>query len=98
MAIRNKTEFRPFRISLLGTNQASMDAYQAMLGRVSALESMVERGNAPNDYTSETIAVVGTNRYKTHIFELTTNFTTGLYTFEFLETVPTVDDSGVINP
>lgn len=93
MATRNKSEFRPFRIALLGTNQASMDAYQAMLGRISALEAMVERGDAPDNYTADTIAIVGANRYKTHIFELTTNFTTGLYTFEFLETVPTVDDA-----
>ena len=98
MAVRNKSEFRPFRVELLGTNNASMDAYQAMLARVSVLEAMVERGDAPDNYTADVIAIVGLNRYKTHIFELTTNFTTGLYTFEFLETVPTVDDSVTINP
>ena len=98
MATKNKSEFRPFRIVLAGTLQASMDAYRAMLGRVEVLEAQVERGNAPADYATQTIAIVGLNRYKTHIFELTTNFASGLYTFEFLETVPTVDDSITLNP
>ena len=98
MATKAKTEFRPFRINLLGTLNASMDAYQAMLSRIAVLEAQVERGDAPSNYTAQVIAIVGVDRYKTHIFELTTNFSTGLYTFEFLETVPTVEDSVTLNP
>lgn len=98
MAIRNKSEFRNIVVTFSGGVFHSLDALQAAVERIKVLEAMVERGNAPSDYAGDTIAIVGLNRYKTHIFNLTTVFASGSYDFEFLETVPTVDDSTVLNP
>lgn len=98
MAIRNKSEFRDVNITFDGGNNMSLDAYQAVIERVKVLEAQVERGDQPTNYTTSVMALVGLNRYKTHIFEVTTNFAVGSYIFSFLETVPTVDDSAIINP
>lgn len=98
MATRNKSEFRQVNITYgVGGSNMPIDAYQAIIERVRVLEAAVERGSQPDNLASAITAIVGLNRYQTHIFELTTNFAVGSYIFSYLETVPTVDDSISIN-
>lgn len=95
----NKSEFRDVIITFgIGGAAMPIDAYQAVIERVKVMEEKFERTGEVNDLANGLIAIIGLNRYKTHIFELSNNTAARSYNFSYLETVPTVDDSISINP
>lgn len=99
MPIKAFSDFRNVTITYgIGGSQMPMGAYKAVLEKVQQLENLVENGQEPDNYTNGIMALYEASKYKTHIFEVTTNFAFGTYTFSYLESVPTVDDSISINP
>lgn len=81
----NKTEFRPITANIgFGDGVTnSVDALQAATERIAQFEEEVFRKGAENmtNLSSATVAIVGTNRYKTYVYTVTANFTTGNYVF-----------------
>ncbi len=87
------TEFRNVTISYGGSQPAMpIDAYKAVVRQVEEWEKKVSMGVAPDNLTAVNVAITGTQRYKTHVFSVTTTFASGTYVFDWVETVPTVDD------
>lgn len=86
------------RLAVSGANLASgsgnitgatmpMDAYKAAYKKVEDLECKHEQ-SAVADISAATTAIIGTTPYKVHVFTLTTEMTTGVYEFIYVETVP----------
>lgn len=81
----NKSEWRPITatISFKEGVTSSIDALQAATEKIAQLEEEVYLKGAENmiNIVDGTVAVVGTNRYKTYVFNVTTNFSSANYSF-----------------
>lgn len=69
-----------------------MDAYKAALKRVDELEAKYEANpSSLTDLTAATVVLTGNTAYKVHVFQLTTNFATGVYNFNYIESAPNTE-------
>jgi len=70
----------------------SIDAYEAVIEKVKQLEGKRAAGVGEADMSAKKVVLFGKTPYKVHVFDLTLVDSTATYTFEFTETVPTIED------
>lgn len=102
MAIRNSiSEFRTTKLYLTlagfaggAAVAAPIDAYKAAISLVEEIEAKYAKGGAAAAPDLEDVPVLktGTIAHQIHVFSVSTNMTTGVYTIVYVETVPTSDD------
>jgi len=68
----------------------SIDGHKAALTRVEQLEAMNDKV-PQTDIVAASTVLTGATPYKVYAYTLTVNFTTGVYTFVFVEEAPNVE-------
>ena len=99
MSLRALTETRDVTITITGAPMP-IDAYDAITRRVKDLEckyrnSLDETGTSVGltDVTAVKSVITGNTPYQIYVFDLTTDFAGGVYTFAFVEKAPNVDSA-----
>lgn len=69
-----------------------IDAYKAAINKVEEMEGQFRDGTLTTDLSDTIVVLTGTSKYQIHVFSVTTNLVNGVYNFEFVETVPNVDE------
>lgn len=98
------TALRPVTVTVTG---GPMDprAYQAVYHKVQKLEDRYERSLNASGVSKDLANITGAKTVLTinqpfiiFVFDLTANFTTGEYTFAFVESAPNVEKAPSLNP
>lgn len=99
MSLRALTEVRDVEIVVTGAPMP-IDAYDAIVQRVKDLEceyvdSLDEAGVSQGltDVAAVNSVVTGKTPYQIYVFQLTTDFAGGVYTFAFVEKAPNVESA-----
>ena len=97
MSVRHLTEVRDVTIVIRGAPMP-IDAYKAVNTKVEQLESQYlnsldEDGVSQNlvDLAAAKSVITGATPFKVYVFDLTTDFAAGTYTFAYGETAPNVE-------
>lgn len=91
MAAKNFSELRPITLTITGT-PINLDGYRAIIAKAQELENQYENSldedgvsSGLTNLTAAKAVLTSNNPYKVYIFDLTTVFATGTYTFDFVE-------------
>lgn len=97
MSLRALTEVRDVDIVITGAPMP-IDAYDAIVQRVKDLEceyvDSLDEAGVPQglvDVAAVKSVITGKTPYQIYVFDLTTDFTGGVYTFAFVEKAPNVE-------
>ena len=81
-------------LTITETGAFSIDGHQAVLEIIKGFEQRVTDGETIANITSN-VKVTGTGKtpFRIYVFNMQANFTTGTYTFAFLEVAPNADEA-----
>ena len=97
MGVRSLSELRDVSIVITGAPMP-IDGYKALVKKVEDFESIylnsldsagVSQGLS--DLTAVKSVATGNTPYRLHVFNVTTVYATGTYTFDYVETVPNAE-------